>query len=111
VFDEVIVPIVKEVLGGYNATVFAYGQSGSGKTHTMEGSKTDPSLAGVIPRAANAIFEGVLSADENIEFMLCASFVEIYMEKIRDLLDMGISHLSSYSSHPFFNSYAIYVYL
>ena len=74
---------------GYNATIFAYGQSGSGKTHTMEGSKTDPSLAGIIPRSANQIFEGVFSADENIEFMLCASFVEIYMEKIRDLLDEG----------------------
>lgn len=87
-------PLVQDILEGYNATIFAYGQSGSGKTHTMEGSKSDPSLAGIIPRAANQIFEGVFSSDENIEFMLCASFVEIYMEKIRDLLDDGSNNCS-----------------
>ncbi|KAJ8612919.1 hypothetical protein CTAYLR_006189 [Chrysophaeum taylorii] len=71
--------LVRDVLSGYNATVFAYGQTASGKSHTMEGA--------VIPRAAASLFEGVAAADSNLEFAISVSFVEIYMEKIRDLLD------------------------
>ncbi|KAJ1444868.1 P-loop containing nucleoside triphosphate hydrolase protein [Pelagophyceae sp. CCMP2097] len=78
---------VRDVLAGYNATVFAYGQTASGKTHTMEGESIDGESAGIIPRAAAALFKGVLAADSDIEFTIKVSFVEIYMERIRDLLD------------------------
>ena len=81
-------PIVLDVLTGYNATIFAYGQTSSGKTHTMQGpSITDPEMQGVIPRMVSTIFEGIASSDASIEFTLKASYIEIYMEKIRDLLD------------------------
>ena len=62
-------PITGDVLQGYNATIFAYGQTSSGKTHTMEGpSITDPEQRGIIPRTVSALFEGVGKADANIEF-------------------------------------------
>ena len=88
VFDAVGVPLVEDILEGYNATIFAYGQTGSGKTHTMMGpSIGDEHLAGIIPRTVGALFEGIAGADANIEFVIKVSYVEIYMERIRDLLD------------------------
>lgn len=87
VYDESVFPLIDEVLNGYNATVFAYGQTGTGKTHTMEGNADDPELMGIIPRSVSSIFEGVSTADESLEFTIKVSYVEIYMEKIRDLLD------------------------
>eukprot|EP01035_Chromulina_nebulosa_P017350 gene17350-22897_t len=87
VFEETAVPLVKDVLNGYNATIFAYGQTGTGKTHTMEGNIRDPELKGIIPRVVEALFDGVGETDDNIEFTFIVSYVEIYMEKIRDLLD------------------------
>eukprot|EP00595_Chromulina_sp_UTEXLB2642_P002862 CAMPEP_0196764148 /NCGR_PEP_ID=MMETSP1095-20130614/5449_1 /TAXON_ID=96789 ORGANISM="Chromulina nebulosa, Strain UTEXLB2642" /NCGR_SAMPLE_ID=MMETSP1095 /ASSEMBLY_ACC=CAM_ASM_000446 /LENGTH=623 /DNA_ID=CAMNT_0042118897 /DNA_START=48 /DNA_END=1916 /DNA_ORIENTATION=- len=87
VFEETAVPLVKDVLNGYNATIFAYGQTGTGKTHTMEGNIRDSELKGIIPRVVEALFDGVGETDDNIEFTFIVSYVEIYMEKIRDLLD------------------------
>jgi kinesin family protein 5 len=75
-------------MAGYNATIFAYGQTSSGKTYTMEGANIDhPELQGIIPRTATEIFNNVLNADENMEFIVKVSYIEIYMERIRDLLD------------------------
>ncbi|KAJ7427807.1 hypothetical protein WISP_03724 [Willisornis vidua] len=82
VFDRVLPPnttqeqvynacakqIVKDVLEGYNGTIFAYGQTSSGKTHTMEGKLHDPQLMGIIPRIAHDIFDHIYSMDENLEF-------------------------------------------
>jgi kinesin family member 5 len=84
---ETIQPLIADVLAGYNATVFAYGQTGTGKTHTMEGRIDIPGEEGIIPRSVGALFDGVAEADEHIEFTFKVSYVEIYMEKIRDLLD------------------------
>merc|ERR1712223_86558 len=79
--------IVKDVLMGYNGTIFAYGQTSSGKTHTMEGVIGDPGLQGVIPRIVNDVFNHIYSMEENLEFHIKCSYFEIYMDKIRDLLD------------------------
>uniref|UniRef100_A0A3Q4B6U6 Kinesin-like protein n=1 Tax=Mola mola TaxID=94237 RepID=A0A3Q4B6U6_MOLML len=79
--------IVKDVLRGYNGTIFAYGQTSSGKTHTMEGSLHDPKGMGIIPRISGDIFEHIFAMDENLEFHIKVSYFEIYMDKIRDLLD------------------------
>mmetsp|Transcript_39127 Transcript_39127/g.87536 ORF Transcript_39127/g.87536 Transcript_39127/m.87536 type:complete len:187 (-) Transcript_39127:63-623(-) len=88
VFDFVAAPITEDVLAGYNATIFAYGQTSSGKTHTMEGpSLDDPVQRGIIPRTVTDLFQGVARADANIEFTVKVSYIEIYMERIRDLLD------------------------
>ncbi|KAJ0406193.1 hypothetical protein P43SY_000377 [Pythium insidiosum] len=88
VFDHVARPVVQDLMDGYNATIFAYGQTSSGKTYTMEGASIDdPQLRGIIPRTATEIFQNVLAADENMEFIVKVSYIEIYMERIRDLLD------------------------
>uniref|UniRef100_A0A672S285 Kinesin-like protein n=2 Tax=Sinocyclocheilus grahami TaxID=75366 RepID=A0A672S285_SINGR len=79
--------IVKDVLGGYNGTIFAYGQTSSGKTHTMEGNLHDTDGMGIIPRIVQDIFNYIYSMDENLEFHIKVSYFEIYLDKIRDLLD------------------------
>ncbi|KDO20679.1 hypothetical protein SPRG_13431 [Saprolegnia parasitica CBS 223.65] len=88
VFEAVAKPVVADVLEGYNATIFAYGQTSSGKTFTMEGASIDdPGLRGIIPRTATELFARLMDADENMEFVVKVSYIEIYMERIRDLLD------------------------
>ncbi|KAK1285172.1 hypothetical protein QJS10_CPB20g00525 [Acorus calamus] len=89
-YDQSIIPIVNDVLEGYNCTIFAYGQTGTGKTYTMEGGGKKPkngefpSDAGVIPRAVRQIFE-VLEA-QLAEYSMKVTFLELYNEEIRDLL-------------------------
>jgi kinesin family protein 11 len=93
VYDAAVSPIVKEVLGGFNCTMFAYGQTGTGKTYTMEGdiSRNESNLlsesAGVIPRAIKQIFETLESAGS--EYSVKVSYLELYNEKITDLLGIG----------------------
>uniref|UniRef100_A0A8C8FZS3 Kinesin-like protein n=1 Tax=Oncorhynchus tshawytscha TaxID=74940 RepID=A0A8C8FZS3_ONCTS len=79
--------IVKDVLDGYNGTIFAFGQTSSGKTHTMEGSLHDPDGMGIIPRIVQDIFNYIYSMDENLEFHIKVSYFEIYLDRIKDLLD------------------------
>ncbi len=72
---------VCSALEGYNATIFAYGQTGTGKTYTMEGFKyslTDESR-GIIPRAIEDIFAYIEGCeDEEVTFMVRASYIQIY---------------------------------
>ena len=85
VFDQTLAPVIDDVLGGYESTVFAYGQTGTGKTHTMEGDIADSAERGVIPRAAFDVFARL--ADESyVEHSVSASFLEIYNEELCDLL-------------------------
>jgi kinesin family member 5 len=80
-------PIIDSVLEGFNGTIFAYGQTSSGKTHTMTGPQIDNiEMQGIIPRMVRTVFNRIESASETIEFSVKVSMVEIYMEKIRDLL-------------------------
>jgi len=94
VYDDAAKSIVKDVLNGYNGTIFAYGQTSSGKTHTMEGVMADPQKQGIIPRIVQDIFNHIYSMDENLEFHLKCSYFEIYLDKIRDLLDVTKVNLS-----------------
>lgn len=87
IFDFSVTQTVDDLFNGYNGTVLAYGQTGSGKSYTMMGSSiNDEDKKGIIPRIADAIFEKIANGDENIEFTLSVSYMEIYMEMIRDLL-------------------------
>eukprot|EP01104_Vermistella_antarctica_P016322 TRINITY_DN553_c1_g3_i1.p1 TRINITY_DN553_c1_g3~~TRINITY_DN553_c1_g3_i1.p1 ORF type:complete len:1136 (+),score=354.11 TRINITY_DN553_c1_g3_i1:295-3702(+) len=92
VYEYSALPTVKDVFNGYNGTIFVYGQTSSGKTHTMmgpEGGKgvEDPTMKGIIPRMVSTIFQMILEAPESIEFLVKVSYLEIYMERIKDLLD------------------------
>ena len=96
VYDDAVKPVIDAVFAGFHATVFAYGQTGSGKTHTMEG-KGDADDRGAIPRAVADIYRRIhadtTSGDEQVEYTVTASFVEIYMERVRDLLDRSKGNL------------------
>ncbi|CAD6245627.1 unnamed protein product [Miscanthus lutarioriparius] len=92
-YDQAIIPIVNEVLEGFNCTIFAYGQTGTGKTYTMEGecrrAKSGPkgqlpADAGVIPRAVKQIFDTL--ERQNTEYSVKVTFLELYNEEITDLL-------------------------
>ncbi|KAL3421139.1 Kinesin heavy chain [Phlyctema vagabunda] len=87
VFNFSIKPTVDDVLNGYNGTVFAYGQTGAGKSYTMMGTDIDNDEGrGVIPRIVEQIFASILSSPGSIEYTVRVSYMEIYMERIRDLL-------------------------
>ncbi|XP_048868601.1 kinesin-1 heavy chain [Brienomyrus brachyistius] len=94
VYNACAQKIVKDVLEGYNGTIFAYGQTSSGKTHTMEGNLHDTDGMGIIPRIVQDIFNYIYSMDENLEFHIKVSYFEIYLDKIRDLLDVSKTNLS-----------------
>nr|XP_026500137.1 kinesin-like protein Klp61F [Vanessa tameamea] len=91
IYQEVVSPLIEEVLAGYNCTVFAYGQTGTGKTHTMVGEaaadettwQSDP-LAGIIPRALSQIFDELRIS--NTEYTVRVSYLELYNEELFDLL-------------------------
>jgi kinesin family protein 3/17 len=86
-YDETAFPLVESVLEGYNGTIFAYGQTGCGKTYTMVGEKSNPENCGVIPNAFSHIFGFIDSnAQENIKYLVRCSYIEIYLESIMDLL-------------------------
>ena len=88
IYSTAALPIVESVLEGFNGTILAYGQTSSGKTHTMQGVDiNDPKTKGIIPRIVTHIFNQIDEASEDIEFTVKVSMIEIYMERIRDLLD------------------------
>ncbi|KAM3592010.1 uncharacterized protein V6R79_011336 [Siganus canaliculatus] len=85
VFISSVKPILPHILNGQNASVFAYGPTGAGKTHTMLGSSEQP---GVIPRAVREVCKLVKAKDEDDgwDYSIGMSYLEIYNEKVLDLL-------------------------
>eukprot|EP00879_Flechtneria_rotunda_P017610 GHRR01018460.1.p1 GENE.GHRR01018460.1~~GHRR01018460.1.p1 ORF type:complete len:226 (+),score=37.47 GHRR01018460.1:223-900(+) len=85
VYQNTAASIVNSTLEGYNGTIFAYGQTGTGKTHTMEGYSDDPAQQGIIPQSFDHIFRAI-EGSADTQYLVRASFLEIYNEEIRDLL-------------------------
>lgn len=85
IFNTGIKNAVQWVIDGYNGTIFAYGPTGSGKTHTMFGGTKEQ--RGIIPRCSELLFEQINSKEDVIEAHIKCSFLEIYRENIRDLLN------------------------
>ncbi|RNC54920.1 putative Unc104-like kinesin, partial [Trypanosoma cruzi] len=86
VYERSAQPAVFSVMQGYNATLMAYGQTGTGKTYTMEGF-TSEDQRGIIPRAIEEVFTSIeASRHENMRFLVRASYMQIYNEVILDLL-------------------------
>ncbi|KAL0239552.1 hypothetical protein GEMRC1_009660 [Eukaryota sp. GEM-RC1] len=82
-YNSVASPIVLDAINGFHGTIFAYGQTSSGKTHTMIGSEPDP---GIVYRALLHIFDHIESSPER-RFLCRVSFIEIYNEDVFDLLE------------------------
>ncbi|CAH8847748.1 unnamed protein product [Trichobilharzia szidati] len=81
IYNRVARPIVDKVLEGYNGTILAYGQTGTGKTFTMEGIRSVPELRGIIPNSFAHIFGAIAKADTNVRFLVRVSYLEIYNEE------------------------------
>lgn len=90
IYHESVAPLVKAAMEGYNSTVLAYGQTSTGKTHTMTGKRDDP---GLIPLCVKDCFKYVRenASDEPREYLFRFSYLEIYKEHIRDLLSSTTS--------------------
>ncbi|XP_063815148.1 kinesin-like protein KIF3B [Pseudophryne corroboree] len=98
-YDETFRPLVDSVLLGFNGTIFAYGQTGTGKTFTMEGLRGDPEKRGVIPNSFEHVFTHI-SRSQNQQYLVRASYLEIYQEEIRDLLSKDQSKRLELKERP-----------
>ncbi|XP_057686418.1 centromere-associated protein E isoform X6 [Corythoichthys intestinalis] len=81
-YQDIAKPLVVSTVEGYNGTIFAYGQTASGKTFTMMGSDNNP---GIIPLAVDDVFQTIKKCPKK-EFLLRVSYMEIYNETVTDLL-------------------------
>ena len=86
VYNECAFPLVESVIEGYNGTIFAYGQTGCGKTHTMLGVPENPDLRGIIPNCFAQIFGFIDESKSGMKFLVRCSYLEIYNEEVHDLL-------------------------
>ncbi|KAF9534915.1 kinesin-like protein [Crepidotus variabilis] len=89
VYEATSQPLLKGLFEGYNATVFAYGATGCGKTHTISGTEADP---GIIYLTMADLFQRIEDRKEDFEVEVMVTFLEIYNEEIRDLLSEPGSH-------------------
>ncbi|PWY96996.1 kinesin-domain-containing protein [Testicularia cyperi] len=101
VYTDVVGPILEEVMSGYNCTIFAYGQTGTGKTFTMEGDLTSQmgtysADAGIIPRTLYRLFHTLELSKE--DYSVKSTFIELYNEELRDLLSIDQSSSLAESS-------------
>ncbi|KRT78481.1 Kinesin [Oryctes borbonicus] len=85
-YKQIAYPIVEKVFRGYNGTIFAYGQTGTGKTYTMIGKQNDPMGKGILPNTFRHIFDKISSCDNGKSAIITVSYLEIYNEDVRDLL-------------------------
>lgn len=93
-FSETV-PVVRSVMDGFNVCIFAYGQTGTGKTYTMEGI---PENRGVNYRALEELFRVSEKRSASVTYTFSVSILEVYNEKIRDLLDESNDQSKRYNS-------------
>ena len=86
------------VLEGYNGTIFAYGQTGCGKSFSMQGINDPATQRGIIPRSFEHIFEAI-DASENMKYLVHASYLEIYNEEIRYRIKIYNSRINCISTN------------
>ncbi|KAH9518828.1 Kinesin-like protein kif17 [Bulinus truncatus] len=99
IYGENAYPLVEGVIEGYNGTIFAYGQTGCGKSFSMQGISDPATQRGIIPRAFTHIFESI-SIKQGTKFLIHASYLEIYNEEIRDLLGKDVKAKLELKEHP-----------
>ena len=100
IYENTAKPIVQSSLDGYNGTIFAYGQTGTGKSHTMEGKDDPPDLRGIIPNSCCHIFDEIAKTGSTTEFLVRSSYIEIYNEEIRDLLSKNPQNKLELKENP-----------
>ncbi|XP_047937552.1 kinesin-like protein KIN-1 [Salvia hispanica] len=96
IYEFLALPIVKAAASGANGAIITYGQTGAGKTYSMEGPniiQCDEKQKGLLPRVVDGIFNAIKSSDDIIKYTVKLSMVEIYMERVRDLFDRSKENL------------------
>jgi kinesin family protein 1 len=104
-FADLGVPLLENAFQGYNNCIFAYGQTGSGKSYSMMGYGAEP---GVIPKICKTMFErisAVQAADKNLSCTVEVSYLEIYNERVRDLLNPSTKGNLKVREHPSLGPY------
>lgn len=88
IFGKVALPLFNDFMNGFNVTILAYGQTGTGKTHTMCGDYQNElsEESGIIPRVLNELFKALEDDSLNGDYMVKCSFIELYNEELKDLL-------------------------
>ena len=94
IFETAAQPIIESVLEGFNGTIFAYGQTSSGKTYTMQGDLYNPDEEGITPRMIRHVFNYFATSNSDLEFTVKVSLFEIHMEKINDLIQSDRTNLN-----------------
>ncbi|XP_062002494.1 kinesin-like protein KIN-1 [Rosa rugosa] len=92
VYEFLALPIVKDAVDAINGTIITYGQTGAGKTYSMEGPSImvcDEQKRGLVPRIVDGLFDCIKSSEGTVKYSIKLSMVEIYMEKVRDLFDLS----------------------
>ncbi|KAL4564175.1 hypothetical protein LXL04_028228 [Taraxacum kok-saghyz] len=92
VYEHVGRPIVRDAVNSINGTIITYGQTGAGKTYTMEGGnilEADNRKKGLLPRVVDELFSAINICGETTAYEIKLSMVEIYMERVRDLFDLS----------------------
>jgi centromeric protein E len=90
IFDDVVKNVVLQSMNGFNGSIFTYGQTSSGKTFTMNGSHSQP---GVIPQSIYFCFKSIQDSFPEREFLFRVSYIEVYNEQIKDLLNSEPAHI------------------
>jgi kinesin family protein 5 len=96
IYQHVAQPLLNDILKGFNCTIIAYGQTGSGKSYTMMGDTTNHETNqtyGIIPRTVQELFQRIQEKKDTTLFTIQCSYVEIYLEKVRDLLNPTLDNL------------------
>jgi kinesin family member 5 len=94
IFDHCARLLALDALSGINSTIIAYGQTGCGKTYTMEGDIDDPLKTGIIPRTIAVLLEAADESNLSMRYSFAISYIEIYMEKLKDLLTPEIAPIA-----------------
>lgn len=99
VYERTSKPMIDKLLMGFNATIFAYGMTGSGKTFTMSGNEQE---LGLIPLSVSYLFTNIMEQSMNGDkkFDVIISYLEIYNERIYDLLETGLEEAGSRLGTP-----------
>jgi hypothetical protein len=98
VFEASAYKLIDSVAEGYNGTIFAYGQTGCGKTHTMMG-QAKPDQQGIVPRSFRQIVD-LTDHSETKKFLVQVSYIEIYNEEVHDLLGKDIKEHMEVKENP-----------
>ncbi|RCH86805.1 kinesin-like protein Klp8, partial [Rhizopus stolonifer] len=103
VYNDLGRELLDHAFDGYNCCIFAYGQTGSGKSYSMMGYGEDK---GIIPRTCSELFERITDlSNDKLKFQVEVSYIEIYNEKVRDLLNPANKGNLKVREHPTFGPY------